>query len=361
MTRRLGSAALGALLAIGCDSSGVDGGDLRGVFDRPTASAPTTSATATASKSAAPKASTSAAAEAPRIPARVRPRVKGRCVADAGEPAALGPRVAKRPACRGARVIERRDEGRVPRYGCVYEPSTLDSTKPLPLVIFLHAEHADPGVIPKVTHLRRDNHKVDMTGDPRHLGFVVLAPQARRLERGVRWDTDYTAADNDDLETIDAFVDDLEREGVVDPRQIYAIGHGSGGAMAALYAYGRPDRVAAFGVFGAAPRLSWRCDADPTPAAVLYRACDTVTPCGDVEQWLAVRERERAPTFSLRLGLDRATEPSCALSKRACGDKKGRANHARWPRSREADLLEYLSRFSLAPSPAGAGAPGEAP
>ena len=116
--------------------------------------------------------------------------------------------------------------------------------------------------------------------------------------------------------------------------------------MAALYALLRPDRVAAFGVFGADPsELVWNCAGSGPPAAVLYRACDSVTRCRDVETWLDRRRQVGAATMSLRLGVGKATETNCAVSR--CSDKRGAVNHARWPKPREGEMLEYLATFEL--------------
>jgi poly(3-hydroxybutyrate) depolymerase len=331
-----------AFALAGCKSEGVDGGDLHSVFEGGSA------ASGSASTGRAAPAASSSADAGPRIPPRERQPIAGPCVAPAGTPAVQAERTGGRPACRRTRILEHRDAGGTPRYACVYEPSDVDARKPLPLLVFLHSEYDTPAALQKKTRLRTRQRFFDLSGDPRHQGFVVLAPQARRLGGALRWDVDYTAADNLDARSIDHDVDQLLAEGLVDPRQIYAIGESRGGVMAALYAMLRPDRVAAYGVFAAdAGRLAWSCDGAPTPAAVLYRACDTVVPCADVEQWLRTRERSGAPTYSLRLGVGKAEEPSCVLSEGRCLPNAGTANHQRWPAPREGELLEYLGRYSL--------------
>jgi pimeloyl-ACP methyl ester carboxylesterase len=346
MTRRVALVAVVALglVASGCESPKTDPTDLKGVFDKRSASA-----NSTASTRARPKPTPTTNSDAgPRLIARERTPPKGPCIPKSGAPAQLTGRNARRPACRRSRVVEHRDADGLPRYACIYAPRKLKQRTPLPLVLFLHGENDTPAAVNKKTRLRRRYDKLDMTGEARRLGFVVLAPQARRIEHRLRFDTDYVALDNVDVQTIDHFIDLLIDEGTVDPRQIYAVGESHGGQMAALYAHLRPERVAAFGVYAAAPSgFGWSCDGQPPPAAAIYRACDAVTPCADVEQWLSSREQAHAPTFSMRLGSGKATEPSCALSKASCRKKKGQANHSRWPKHREVELLEYLSRYSL--------------
>jgi poly(3-hydroxybutyrate) depolymerase len=333
-----------------CDASTVDPTDVDGVFDAPSASVPALA------KSAAHKPKKGAKPDAgPKLPARERKPIAGPCVAASGEAARQNKRPAGRPACRRSRIIESRDDDGTPRYACLFAPRDVDARKPLPLVIFLHGETGDPRAVHRKTRLRRRYAELDLSGDPEHTGFVVLAPQARRILKGkqtqslqMRWDVAHTLPNNADVRAIDRYVEQLLAEGLVDKRQIYAVGESLGGDMAMLYGMLRPDRVAAVGLYASAPRaLKWTCEADPPPVGVLYRACDAVVPCADVEQWLGAQEAAQSQIWSMRLGAGKATEPSCVLSKDRCRTKKGSANHERWPKPREQELLEYLSRYSI--------------
>ncbi len=350
---------LAALMAsslswLGCESQHVDGRDLRGLF-APTASVPALSQPAAVASTPAKKGTPvhkggKMAAEVlpPLPPATERERITGPCVAPAGEPVKASERKQGRPACRGSNVLEHQGKDATPRYACLFTDGQFEKRKPLPLVVFLHGELDDPTAVHKKTRLRARYGKLDLSGDPKRPGFAILAPQARRVKYLLRWDVEHRSRDNLDAVAINRFVEELVAAGSVDARQIYVIGDSRGGEMAALFAHLYPERVAGFGAFGAAPSsLSWTCAGPQPPAAVVYRACDAVTSCADVERWLSVRDRERAPTFSLRLGDGKATEPSCALDKSKCGKKKGAANHNRWPEPREQELLEYLSRFSF--------------
>ncbi len=349
-----------ASLAVGCEtpSSKVDGGQLHGVFDRskkrdaaPATTGSRRAKSATLRKTASPKHDAGAA-----LPPAVRrsPPV-GPCAKLATDPAAVEPlrgysRPAGRPACRGARILEWRDPYGTPRYGCVYGPRDLERRKPLPMVLFFHGELDRPSAVHRKTRLRRHCRKLDLSGDPQRRGYLLLAPQGRRMKLAdIRFDTDYLASDNVDLLTVDHFVDLLLREGVVDREQVYALGESAGGQMAALYAMMRPRLIAAYGTFGAdASKLVWSCEGSGPPAAVLYRACDATTSCKQVERWLAARRANGAPTWSLRLGVGNKPEPHCTFSNR-CSEKKGAANHYRWPKYREKELLEFLSRYTLKP------------
>jgi predicted esterase len=341
--------ALGATTAsmTGCDSRDLDGADLRGVFDPRPSAIPLSKPEASATKKTKKGEKEEVLPELP--PATERAPIPGPCVTESGEPARKSERNEGRPACRRARFLEDRDPDDTPRYACVFEPPGLASKKPLPLVVFLHGEDDDPTAVSKKTRLLGRYKSLDLTGDPQRSGFVVLAPQARRFTYKLRWDTGHVSRDNLDARAIDRNIQVLVREGSVDPRQIYFVGESRGGAMAALYAYLRPDQVVAFASYGAtAASLDWTCNGAPPPAAILYRSCDATVACADVERWLTKRDRERAPTFSLRLGAGKATEPACPTVKSRCNGPGAAANHYRWPKPREGEMLEFLGRFSFA-------------
>lgn len=176
----------------------------------------------------------------------------------------------------------------------------------------------------------------------------MLAPQARRLKgsQALVFDSEHVHESNADARAADRFVDELVAEGVVDERRVYAMGASRGGEMAALYAALRPDRVAAFAAFGAdASHVRWSCEGGPPPAALVYRACDSVVPCRDVESWLEQLRASGGATFALRLGSAHKPETHCAVGD--CSERLGRSNHARWPAANEEELLTFLGRFSL--------------
>jgi hypothetical protein len=356
-----------AMLAAGSASSGcnspastIDGGDLMGVFDRDggragsgivaidTPSASTVASTVTTARHHPKK-----DAGAPIEPSTRKPDGPS-CVALEGAPADPPSRTMGRPACRSADVLEWRDPDGAPRYACLVVPPDADKKGPLPLVVFLHGDTPgldDPATLGKLTDLRDAGAKFDLGEGPGHEGFVLLAVQGRAIGHGklggASFDTAFTGPDNVDRVTIDHFVDEIIARGGIDSRRIYAVGSGRGGQMAATYAMLRADRVAAFGVYAAPrPTADWACPGPPPPGIVLYRACDDVAACDDVETWLLDRDKARADTMAIRLGEVYETVPNCAVDQ--CSKKHGEANHARWPKGREKDLLRYLAAHSLA-------------
>ncbi|WP_437760512.1 prolyl oligopeptidase family serine peptidase [Sorangium sp. So ce1389] len=365
-------AGAAAWIAAACStpSSGVDGGDLLGVFERDAGAGAAAAdggqpRTATGRQDAGARAagSPSAAAAQPAKPPEARPPSEGSCVAEQGRPGRELRKTLGRPPCRGAQVLEARDAEGSPRYACVIAPSGVETRAPLPLIVFFHADGDDPTSVDKETGLRKLGATWNLTGDPAHAGFIVLAPQGRAFksptqaerERGTKtytavapFDAEFTGDGNVDVATVDAFVDQLLQQKLVDRRRIYALGASYGGHMAATYAMMRADRVAAFATFGSdAPPASWACPGPPPPAMAMYRACDDVFPCESVERWLRARDATSAHTSFLRLDEANRDEPHCALRNR-CSAKKGAINHARWPKSREADLLRFFAGHTLA-------------
>jgi dienelactone hydrolase len=129
------------------------------------------------------------------------------------------------------------------------------------------------------------------------------------------------------------------------------VGFAEGVPMAMLYAMLRPDLVAAVGLYAGVPTgLQWSCEGAAPPTLVLYRSCDAVVPCEDVEAWLeGWRDRGNA-AIGMRLGAGQAAETHCELDRK-CRGAKGEASHRRWPKGRELDLLEFLARHSMQEGP----------
>ena len=102
------ASALITSAVVSCESSKTDGTDLRGVFDRkpvPSAASAVTGSASTGSR-AKPKASADAG---PRIAPLIRKPPVGPCLPPRGKPVEKLGRIARRPACRRARVLEWRD------------------------------------------------------------------------------------------------------------------------------------------------------------------------------------------------------------------------------------------------------------
>jgi poly(3-hydroxybutyrate) depolymerase len=344
-------------------SATLDGGDLMGVFahDAGSDATSTDGGARRAKRGRGKDGGGPAPTPAETASASARAPVEGVCVTPDGSPDRDLRRTLGRPPCRGAQVLEWKDAEGSPRYACVVVPPGVETRAPLPLVVFFHDPDDDPSAVHKKTALPKIAATYDMTGDPAHRGFIVLAPQGRELrsgKRGAVFDTAYTGADNVDVATVDHFVAELDKKGLVDHRRIYTLGASYGGHMAATYAMMRADKVAAFGAYGAnAPSAVWSCGGPPPPAIVVYRACDGVISCDAVERWLRARDAVRGETTWLRLGAANEDEPSCA-TRNKCTPRRAEGNHHRWPKGREGDILAFFARHALV---AAAAAPAKEP
>jgi poly(3-hydroxybutyrate) depolymerase len=328
------------LVLVACESSAVDPTDLRGAFDRSSMAA---SVTAAAPRSAAPvgsvgSAAPSASALAPREP------IDTECVSPAGS-ARVPERVEGRPACRGAEVLEWRDERGDPRYACVFAPTDAQARAPLPVILYFHGTGPgldDPGSLTKLTSLKELASSAALGGDKP--GFVVLGLQGRKLgEPTNTFDVDHVADDNLDVRATDVFLGRLADRGLVDPRRVYAVGLGQGATFALTYAALRPARVAATAVFAPLqPSARWECPTPAPPSYVLYRACDAIARCESVEAWAG-----RGPLDQIvRVGDDSKGEPACS-TRNKCTPKRATANHHRFPKGREKELLAFLAKNEL--------------
>ncbi len=332
-----------------CESSKVDTGELHDLFTR----SPKAVASGSASATAGAKVATNTASVPTLGASRLRTPVAGPCVAARVEQTPRPPsrRTAKRPACRGARILEWRDPSGLPRYACVFG---VRAKLRLPLVLFFHGAHDRPTAVHKKTRLRRKQRTFDMTADAYRPGFIILAMQARRYGNTAKleFSTGRYSRSNVDVLSTDYFVDRLVSEGVVDRRQIYTVGHGSGGSMAVMYAMNRPERVAAFATVASdASHWSWSCESPPPPGFIAYRACDTIASCSAVERWVEMREATGATTETRRLGAAGKRAASCSTDAKRCKKNVGLRNHLRWPKSTEKAMLEFLSRYRMRVEP----------
>jgi hypothetical protein len=173
------AACVAATSACSTPSSSVDGGDLLGVFERDAGGDAIDGGLDGGGKRDAG----ADASDAPSDAAAIRPPTEGSCVAVAGQSGRELRRILGRPACRGAQVLEWRDAEGSPRYACAIAPSGVETRAPLPLIVFFHAEGDDPTSVDRRTGLRKLAAKVNLTGDPAHAGFLVLALQGQQPER----------------------------------------------------------------------------------------------------------------------------------------------------------------------------------
>jgi len=339
--------ALAGWAACSSQAADTDAGDLLGVFDE--AGAPSGSAR----RKASPRSSEAAA---PSASAVVRSTRAAGCAAldGRGGPSPELRRTVGRPRCRDSEILETRDPDGSPRYACLYGAKGA-AGRAAPLVLFFHDRDGDASDVEDRTTLRKTLAKGEIA--PGKPGFLVLSVQGRALSKeGTSYDVRNLGDGNQDLWAVDHFLDLVRKRGGVDPQRVYALGVGSGARMAAFAAHARGAVVAAFAGFGAElPAVRWTCNESPPPGLLFYRACDTITPCDEVERALDALGRGGAEMERHRLGAGDGEEPACT-PKIKCGKTAGEAHHARWPKGREKDVVAFFSRHALA---APAAAPGD--
>ncbi|HYL60939.1 MAG TPA: PHB depolymerase family esterase, partial [Candidatus Acidoferrales bacterium] len=157
------------------------------------------------------------------------------------------------------------------RYACDYEPASADASRKLPMIVFLHPSLFSARWITQTNLLEYQN-SVSLSADPKHFGYIVLAPEGRNTthyypfpdNKGIGWDNWYrqlnpsgdvkigetTWRENADAAAIDHFIATRIAAGGVDGDRIYVTGWSNGAAMGILYALNRPN-VAAVAVYSA--------------------------------------------------------------------------------------------------------------
>ena len=144
-------------------------------------------------------------------------------------------------------------------------PPGYDGTKPLPIVLGLHAL--------SVSH----KFVADMTGfadmEPRH-PFIGVAPSGR-YDGNIPFWLAAPVPDNYDVKFIGDLLDLLEQELCVDNARVYSIGMSNGAQMSSLLACRIPGRISAV-VAIAGVEFSNRCRGGPVPVMAFHGTADPI-------------------------------------------------------------------------------------
>ena len=310
------------------------------------------------------------------------------------------------PSCAdGTTIGPWNDADGTARYACLYEPAS--SSKPLPLVVYLHPSLANADSVRSHTNILDFLKTANVSNDPGRPGFILLAPQGRNTTHyypppdrtGSGWDTWYRQfnpggavkaagkvyPENVDAATIDHFIAAVEATGRVDRNRVYVTGWSNGGGMAYLYGLMRPQ-IAAVGVYSASNPFRLRpdpCQQDPVagapadyrqlrvfnpklPSYQVHNSCDIGGICPSA---LALQKQLTdlgGSAFDTIIDRDERATPQCNAM---CGSDPtggvrnpfaalvGMAHHLRWPRPWTAALLDFFRRHPL--NPAVAERPGK--
>jgi len=295
--------------------------------------------------------------------------------------------VAVMPSCFGGTLLGPvADRNGTPRYACLYQPASA-STRPLPLVVYLHPSLATADSVWQVTNLTTFVNSANVTDDSGRPGFILLAPEGRKTchyypqpdQRQTGWDNWYRnfdpsdAAENVDAWAIDRFVAQQVASGRVDTNRIYVTGWSNGAAMGFLYGLTRPS-IAAIAVYSApdpfhafndpcpqVPVVSGSSTVDRlritnlrVPTIHVHNDCDIVGLCPN-------GERLARQLLPLGIGVQDAIIDTASLPANGCvdacgtdpnasydpctnpgGSTIGVGNHVRWPDDWAPAILDFF-------------------
>lgn len=120
------------------------------------------------------------------------------------------------------------------RYYLLTTPASADASKPLPLVVDFHGLSEGAEVHLEMT-------KFSEMGKTH--GFVVATPNGQG--QPVHWDASTASHPNQDVDFVDAFLNQIETEHCIDTSRVYATGLSYGAIMSSFLTCVRADRFAA--------------------------------------------------------------------------------------------------------------------
>jgi polyhydroxybutyrate depolymerase len=176
----------------------------------------------------------------------------------------------------------------------LHVPPTYDPSRPAPLVMSLHGAGNWPAF---QMHATRWNQVAD------EHGFLVVYPGGE----GATIKTFHlrgraTPSRMPDVVFISELVDHLSKSYNIDRRAIYANGLSNGGGATFVLSCALSDRIAAFGVVGAAVTMpmDWCTQTRPAPLIAFHGTADRQTPYDGGKVWIAPLPFPSIPEWTAR-------------------------------------------------------------
>jgi polyhydroxybutyrate depolymerase len=164
----------------------------------------------------------------------------------------------------------------------LYVPRSYDRTKPTPLVISMHGAGGWPVQ-------QRDLSEWNRVADSH--GFIVVYPSGK-VSAGPRvWHVGREDGLARDVRFISDLIEKLAASYNIDRSRIYANGMSNGGGMTFVLSCTLSDRIAAFGMVGAAQTLPWRwcTDRRAVPMIAFHGTADPMALYNGGMSWVAPR------------------------------------------------------------------------
>jgi polyhydroxybutyrate depolymerase len=176
----------------------------------------------------------------------------------------------------------------------LHVPESYDASRPAPLVISMHGAGNWPAFQMHATQWNRvaDEH-----------GFLVVYPGGQGATiKTWRLQGRENPSRMPDVVFISDLIDRLSKSYRIDSRAIYANGLSNGGGMTFVLACTLSDRIAAFGVVGAAVTIpmDWCAHTRPAPLVAFHGTADRQTPYHGGKVWLAPRPFPDVPEWTER-------------------------------------------------------------
>ncbi len=269
----------------------------------------------------------------------------------------------------GGDTLDWTDSDGTPRHACLITPKGASSSKPLPMLVWLHPTLFGQDSILATGLLDKIN-TADFSGDPTKPGFILLLPLGRDIQQflpaplntGVGWDHWYRNTDrsspylNVDFASIDHFIAVAKQRGIVDNSRVYVSGWSEGADMGSFYGLNTPG-IAATGVYSTTSPFDDPSDPCPTaafasnntrPFYLMARACDVGGACLAEQQFLTdLRSGVMASSLVSGVILDSSTKAVSACNAQCgpgsvAGDALGQLEHITWPRQWNDTLIEFM-------------------
>ena len=130
----------------------------------------------------------------------------------------------------------------VERKYIIYTPQGYDGNSKLPLLLNFHGYGGQAGDYMSYTNMRS-------TADSEN--FILVYPQGTDLDGSPHWNAALNGGDNksdvDDLGFIEALINKLSSENLIDLKRVYAVGYSNGGMMSYALACYKSNLIAAIG------------------------------------------------------------------------------------------------------------------